>query len=199
MEFLRILLFRSSSPLPNLRWKGIALLLCLLPSVEVEATTAIRTDEPEAVKAALYVSFMRFAKWPDSAFADADAPIRIATYGRDPCDGWLEKIAEGKSAMGRRIEVFHINSIYEMPQAHALIVPKGEDLRGSELASLGPGTLIITESPRAFKDYGMILLQQVRDRFQFEVELERIEAAQINVSSRMLSAARVVHGHRKDF
>src|SRR5690242_1809710 len=62
----------------------------------------------------------RFVEWPATAFASADAPLVFCIFGRDPFDGALDQIANGKTINGRLLLIRRSSLPGELRSCHVV-------------------------------------------------------------------------------
>lgn len=149
------------------------------------------------VKAAFVYNFAKFVEWPRSAFADKDAPLVFCIIGRDPFNGELEHIVDGRSANGRRIVVRDDVSVSDGKACHLAFVPATEDEHVARIVPAlhsAPGATILTvgETDKFAAAGGMIRLFLEAERVRFDIDTVSAERAGLKVSSHLLKLARDV-------
>jgi hypothetical protein len=144
------------------------------------------------VKAAFLLNFTKFAEWPLSAFANAQAPLEICILGKDPFGHVLDDVAQGEVVSGRKIQV---RRILEPPTAQSCQVlfvdPAVKDMR-KVLGGLAPTVLTVSEGERFIADGGVIALVVDNRRVRFDINQTAADNRAVKLSSKLLSVARSV-------
>ena len=143
------------------------------------------------VKAAFLLNFTKFIEWPESQFADADAPLTICILGEDPFGTALDEVIAGELINGRKVIVERLK---EQPSSgcQVLFVNKPEKDARKIATSSGPGVLTIGEG-KDFIDAGGIIAFVVENRrVRFDINQRAAQRSNLRISSRLLSVARVV-------
>ncbi|MFD2112144.1 YfiR family protein [Thiorhodococcus fuscus] len=172
----------------------------LLSGLVAMPTNAGEPTREERIKAAIVYKVGKFVDWPESAFAAADAPLRICQLGDDPFAAALFGIA-GRVVQGRRV-VFQVVvpplaartrgcHILYLPRATAARVPRV--IR--ELA--GQPVLTISDIPDFARQGGMIALVRAGDRLGFEIAPAMARDAGLRVRAQLLDLADIVDNDHK--
>jgi hypothetical protein len=148
-----------------------------------------------AIKAAFLFNFSQFVEWPESAFADAEAPFVMGILGPNPFGAALDAIVEGQHVGGRPIEVRYLTDLRGLPDCHLLFVTRAAAALTPEVAALAVQYNILTvgDVPTFARRGGMVGFVMDRNRVRFEVNLGEIRRAGLNMSSRLLRLAAVVN------
>ena len=143
-----------------------------------------------SVKAAFLLNFVRFIEWPETAFADAGAPIHICTFIDNPFGDTLEKLVQGETASGRPLAVRNARGPAELAPCHMIFVPSSSDDRAAPVfRHSGAPAVVVGESNRFLARGGAVNLFIEGGRVRFDVNLGPIEQRGIRVSARMLQLA----------
>ena len=67
------------------------------------------------IKAAILYNFAKFASWPETAFNNAGAPLRVCVLGDDPFGAALDTL-HGKQVRGRPLATARIAAVHDAPQ-----------------------------------------------------------------------------------
>lgn len=194
----------------------ISLLLGALV-VPLVASTPAPADVERQVRAAMLLNFMRFTTWPESAFADADSKLVLAVVGTDPFGRVLEQtfgreVVRGRSiaisrlewpdrerfatesdfdaalvALRRELASAHVAYFVGCPREHLELL-----LVDSEL----PHLLTVGDERKCAEYSTALALDRDAGRVVFHANVRRIESLDVQVSSRLLSLARIV-GERR--
>jgi hypothetical protein len=142
------------------------------------------------VKAALLYNFAKFTEWPDAAFADPAAPLRMCVLGRDPFGPALNAIA-GKPIAGRTVAISRLAGVDGITDCQVLFISRSERDRLDAILERLDGRPILTvaDMPEFSRDSGIINLKIVAERIRFEVNVAVAEHAGLSFSSKLLVLA----------
>lgn len=145
------------------------------------------------VKAAYLFNFAKFVEWPESAFPDADAPLRLCVFGFDPFGDALAGLA-GKSIHERRLVIERVRQPERTDTCHVLFVARQESHRAAALfRQLTDSTVLtVTESENPEEPRGIINLVMRDNRILFQIAPGAAERRALRISSRLLQLAEVV-------
>jgi hypothetical protein len=149
------------------------------------------------VKAALLYNFAQFVEWPDRVFVSATDPLVFAIVGRDPFDGHLQRLLDGKSVNGHPIKIVAISQADQADlsgvHAHLLFLARSEDRGASRLVQQIRTSPILTvsEIPSFARLGGMIEVFEEDGSVRFEINRMSAEEAGLKLSSRLLALARI--------
>jgi uncharacterized protein DUF4154 len=177
-------------------WVGTV--MCVAPAAAQPA--AARASQ---LKAGYIYNFACFVDWPDKAFSTSTDPLVIAVVGRDPFDGNLGRMLEGKNVGDHPIAVVTFDRI-DAPEVarskyHVLFVSGSERgrLRGGLDSLRRRPILTISDLPDFGVDGGMIGLYHDGGTLHFEINRGAADEAGLKVSSKMLGLARLVNSRPK--
>jgi hypothetical protein len=149
------------------------------------------------VKAAFLLNFARFIEWPDSAFADAWAPINLCVFGANPFGGALERTVQDEVAGGRPFVVREMSTASQAAPCHLIFIPAAmEDRADALLREAASSAVTVGESRRFLELGGAINLVVEGGRVRFNVNLAPVEQRRIRISARMLQLASRVERSR---
>lgn len=155
---------------------------------------------PESqVKAAFLVNFPKYVDWPAEAFVQTNSPVIIAVLGRTEVTAELQKIITGRSINGRPLVLKPLASGEEPSGCHILFISAtAPELSPDVLARLtADAVLTVGESAEFLERGGIINLARREQKIALEVNLPAAERARIEISSKLLSVARVVKAKPK--
>lgn len=170
--------------------------LSLIAAFPSHAQNADSSDSSEyLIKAGFTYNFAKLMEWPSGAFAQPDSPIVIGVLGADPFNGTLDQVLKGKQANGRTFEVKHLKWGADLKGCNILFVGDSEAPHLDELFHSIKGLPILTigETPGFAQRGGIINFVVEDNRVRFEIDVDAAKQANINISSRLLSLATIVH------
>lgn len=146
-------------------------------------------SEPEdALKSVVVLNFLRYSKWPDG-----NGPLRVGVVGRASLLPPFRELLEGKSVNGRMVHVLEVNGAADPRCCHVLYIATENVARMRKLlaGTRGAHVLTIGESDRFLENGGAVNLMLVDGHIGFEVSLDALEEAGIQISSRLLHLGQV--------
>jgi hypothetical protein len=152
------------------------------------------------IKAGFIYNFAKFVEWPSTAFAEPDSPIVIGVLGTDPFGDIINHVVEGKKigARGFVIRRFkwskELKDQKDFKECRILFVSSSEKLHFEEIVDAVKGLPILTvgETPGFAERGGMIRLMLEDNRVRFEVNVDAAHYGNLNISSRLLTLARII-------
>jgi hypothetical protein len=172
-----------------------ACLLCATLVTPSRAQTASSSNSSEyLIKAGFTYNFAKLIQWPASAFPQPNSPIVIGILGVDPFGGTLDEVLAGKTVNGRDLVVKHLKWGADLKECKILFVSNSEMARMDEIFHIVKGLPILTigETPNFARRGGIINFVLEDEKVHFEVNVEAAKEADINISSRLLSLARII-------
>lgn len=173
---------------------GFAILAAAIP-LAFAGNGAQRASE-YAVKAAFVYDFSKFVTWPDRAFKSPDSPVSICVLGDNPFGGALDRIVAGKTVSGRTFRVLYPASAVEARTCQIVFISRSEQQQlKAILSELAASSALTIGDAAGYAAQGvMINLFLKDDRVRFEINDEAAQKAGIDISSKLLSLARLVGG-----
>jgi len=170
-----------------------ALLLSLAGPVNAHAGNAAL---PEAdLKALFLFNFAKYVEWPDTAYADANAPIRIGVIGDKKVTASLKAVIYGEMIGTRPLEILEVDSEQDIGMFHILFVAGSENRSHNILDSVKTKTVLtVGESEQFAESGGVIIFTKKENKIHFQVNLSAARQAKLQISSKLLSLADSVHG-----
>lgn len=147
-----------------------------------------------SVKAAFLYNFVKFVDWPAEAFKAGNDPIRICILGESPMDGALDETLRGRTFAGRPLVSIRISEPRQACDCQMLFVSASEQkpLRSILPNTRTTGLLTVGEADGFAEAGGMINLKLQDGKIRLEINAEAAERAQLRLSSKLLSLARIV-------
>jgi len=180
----------------TIRRLAAAAAVCVFSAMGLVTLQASAAGSPSAndVQAAYLFNFVRFVEWPDEAFDDASAPVKICVLG----DSSFTKVASdsiaGRSVGTRSVVVEPKDSVLGSRGCHILYVDASR--RGDEnevLATFGKRSVLTVSDTDGFaKRGGVANFVTVDDKIRFVINKKAADAAGLKISSRLLRIAQVV-------
>ncbi|MFA9476970.1 YfiR family protein [Phycisphaerales bacterium AB-hyl4] len=193
---------------------AMAMILVMVFIARPSSVMGQSIDENKAaqVKAGYLVNFLRFARWPEQAFADDESPLVIVIVEPDPLARVLDQMVRRLKVADRSVVVHRVSwperrdynshdqfararheARAAMRQAHLLLLPSEQLDRAAELLSaIGDAPVLTVGDGPVFMSAGVMLgFELERHRIVFHANAERIRESPVRVSSRLLSLARV--------
>ena len=158
------------------------------------ATARATAQEPipleYQVKAAYLLNFARYAEWPPTAFASPTSPITICLFGRDPFGRQLDETLDGRRVSGRFFRVVRSTRPGGEVCHVAFLGQVSVAIREAWLKALqGEPTLTVGESADFARAGGMIGFVLADETVRFEINVDAVETAGLQISSRVLTLA----------
>jgi uncharacterized protein DUF4154 len=165
-----------------------------------EASTQAReaSDSSEyLIKAGFIFNFAKFVEWPTTAFPQPDSPIVIGILGADPFGNIIDQIVQDKKIGGRGFVIKRLKwgaDVKDLKECKILFVGASERAHIDELVQLVKSLPILTvgETPGFAERGGVIRLVLEDNRVRFEVNVEAARQADLTISSRLLTLARII-------
>jgi hypothetical protein len=184
-----------TSPKPERRvHHGWLMLLMVLGSLIAPGTFGADEVASEAeVKGAFIYNCIKFTEWPQTAFPNDNAPIRIAIVGDDEFTETIKTMLKDKKAHGRSFEVKKIVTPADAKGVHVLFCPNSETKKFGPYYDIVKKTPVLTigESGQ-FLDAGGIINIIIEDQLRFEIHPEAAESANLVISSRLMRLAKTI-------
>ena len=181
---------------PQLRRLAAGALFSVLISGVTVAPASAQSLESR-LRASFLYNFTLFVEWPAGAFVSATDALVIAIVGRDPFEGNLERLLDGKKVAGHSIKVVSISLTDQKDlarvRAHLLFVARSEGRSAGSLVEQIRTSPILTVSdiPEFAHLGGMIEFFEEEGTLRFEINQRSAEQAGLKLSSRLLSLARI--------
>ena len=152
-------------------------------------------SNPEyVVKAAFVYKFASFVQWPDRP---GNFFLNICITGHDPFGGALERVINGKTVSGRRFQIRRLKRGDGPGDCQILFISSSERKRLPAIfdALQGSPTLTVGDVADFCESGGAINLTVVDTRVQLEINPAAVDRAGLQLSSRLMSLARIVRSH----
>jgi len=176
----------------------VALSVSLSWAPEAVAQTSDSSDSSEyLIKAGFIYNFAKFVEWPTTAFAQPDSPIVIGILGIDPFGPLIDRIVENKKIGARGFVVKRLKwggDLKDLKECKILFVGASERAHIDELMQIVKTLPILTvgETPGFAERGGVIRFVLEDDRVRFEINVDAAHEADLTISSRLLTLARII-------
>jgi len=160
---------------------------CLALALAALATAAVSDELPEyRLKAAFLYNFALFTEWP----ADVGSTLNLCVYGRDPFGEEIDPL-QGKPVGDRRIVVRRVTTVAGLKACQVVFIAdaSGDGISRVLSALSGATVLTIADTPGATKQGVALNMNVVQNKITFEANLSAARAANLKLSSKLLSLA----------
>lgn len=146
------------------------------------------------VKAAFLFHFTQFVEWPDSTFADADAPFCIGVLGDDPFGTTLDQIVKDETVHKHKISIKRSHDAADLKGCQILFVSNSEkDHLQQILSSLNESSILtVGESDGFTRQDGIINFYLDEKKVRFEIKPDAAKRRGLKISSQLLGLGRIV-------
>jgi len=147
------------------------------------------------LKAAILYNLTNFVEWPASAYPDSSAPTILCVLGRDPFGGLLTNSVPKEGGKGRPVVVRRVQPGKDIRDCHVLYISSSEKKAVGQIFSTLKGTNVLTvgEMSQFALNGGMIQFTLLDKQVQFDINLDAATHGGLQISSRLLALARIVH------
>jgi hypothetical protein len=184
----------------------LAMLVFGVQAGAVAAAEKVDLEKAAKVKAACLLNLAKFVTWPESAFADAKAPLVIGVVGEDPFGDVLEQTVKDKTVSKRAIEIRRVatlpakkesawsSTISSLQSCHILYMGKLDDARVDELlAELATKPVLTVGETSAFAESrGMVGFDLDNGKISIHVNQKKIEDVAMRMSANLLKLVKTV-------
>jgi uncharacterized protein DUF4154 len=170
----------------------VAIAAYALSSVVASTVRAQSAGEYE-LKAVFLYNFAKFVEWPTSASAGTH-DIVLGIIGTDPFGEILDQTISGKTVNGRWLVIRRFRRAEDAKDCQIVFISSSEKKRlDSILESLqGAHVLTVGETPGFAQQGGIINFVLEDNRIHFEINVEAADRANLKISSKLLSLAKIV-------
>lgn len=167
------------------------LVFTLLQIHPISAYGELHSARAREIQAAFLVKFCSYVKWPKEAFFDADTPITIGIFGRDPFGSTVDKIARSFKVNGRDIEIRRVTDPQAIPNNHILFIPASEMQKMDTITTaLSNRPVLLVGNSAGFLDQsGIINFVMIDKKIRFNISRTNCGKAGLEISSKLLSVA----------
>ena len=168
---------------------GVALVALMI----TPATTASAADD-DRLRAAFVLNLAKYVAWPDSVFADGDAPLVIGVIEDAGFRARLAESFAGKQVGTRGVEVRDVVDVADARNCH--LVYGGREARTTArslaLELRGAPVLSVAEYDRFAHVGGTVAFEIRQGKISFEISRSSADRGGLKVSSKLLRLATAV-------
>ena len=182
----------------------VALSVSLSWAPQAVAQASDSSDSSEyLIKAGFIYNFAKFVEWPTASFAQPDSPIVIGILGTDPFGNLIDRIIENKKIGARGLVVKRLKwdtDLKNLKECKILFVGASEKAHLDDLVQIVKSLPILTvgETPGFAERGGVIRFVLEDNRVRFEINVEAAHQADLTISSRLLTLARIIQQANAD-
>ncbi|MCU7834335.1 MAG: YfiR family protein [gamma proteobacterium symbiont of Taylorina sp.] len=146
------------------------------------------------LKSAFLYNFARLVDWPSNTFKTSMSPIRLCFIGNDSFDNALQAI-QNKKANSRPLIIKRNIAVSEIPHCQILFINQSEEDNLYNILDISAQYPILTVSDLAdfaHKSGHIHFFVKKNNTLSLEVNLDAIKQANLQISSRILSLAKIV-------
>jgi hypothetical protein len=144
------------------------------------------------VKAVFLYNFTQFIDWPPSTFNSADEPFVIGIIGEDPFGSYLDEVVAGENIGTHPIMVKRYKTIKDIGNCKMLFINTNDGEWAEKILESVSRKNILTVSDKAdfIKWGGIVRFYTDENKIRLQINVEKAKAAQLNISSKLLSVAK---------
>jgi hypothetical protein len=168
-------------------------LIGILPMLALCVATQARAVEENELKAAIIFNILLFVEWPDAVLPEAGGTLSLCMAANNRLSAAL-KALNHRAVRDLTLEVRELPPEGAAQPCHALFVEAADrvTLAAALRAQRAAGALVVSDDPDSPPDTTAIVLERVGSKLAFDVNLQPVRAAGLQLSSKLLRLARVV-------
>ncbi len=146
------------------------------------------------IKAVFLFNFLQFVEWPDSAFPNKTAPIRIGLLGNDQFGSAVEEAVRGETIRDRPLTVTRSRRVEDLTDCHLIFISESEEHRLDWILSqLYPRPVLTVSDLEGFaRRGGVIAFYPEGKKVRFEINVNTAQRLGLKMSSQLLNLGRIV-------
>jgi len=131
-----------------------------------------------------------FTDWPEGAFADPIAPLRVCVLGKDPFGPTLGTIV-GRKVGDRHVVTSYYANVEGVERCHVLFISRSKKKRLREILEhlQNRPVLVVADALNFMQAGGIINFTIVEKHIRFEINARVAERAGLKLSSKLLRIA----------
>jgi hypothetical protein len=157
------------------------------------SASALPQASPMEIRAAFVFNFAKFTEWPESAVAE-NAPIALCVIDDERASDLFRQVVKGRSVGTHGLAVRHLGLDDDVRACHVVYAPELDSNRASTLlAHVGTSAVLTISDYDQFARMGGVANFIVENGMvRFAINVDSVQRAQLRVSSRLLTLAKVV-------
>lgn len=174
---------------------SVAAVFVLGAPVDISAES--KAAQEYEVKAAFLYNFTKFVEWPAEAFKDAQSPLAICVFGKDPFGEALDLLT-GKTTGNRKIVIKRLTRLEDVEHCHLLFICISERERLPDILKTVEARKVLTVGDMmGFTEAGgAVNLVTSGNKITIEINADAAEKASLKISSKLLKLARIIRAGR---
>ncbi|MDA1016305.1 MAG: YfiR family protein, partial [Planctomycetota bacterium] len=159
----------------------VVLLLLVIPNSVARSQPSPEANDREAtLKAAYIYKFIKYVKWPATAFQQPTSPLVIGVTGESPVSNVLRVIVRAKSNSSTRpLRFVDVNTITEARACHILFFSKN----AADSSLIGKlkevPVFLVGETDTFLKGGGMMEFQVANNKIRLRLSMETVKRHQL--------------------
>jgi YfiR/HmsC-like len=176
-----------------MRFRTIRMLLAMvlvLPAMP-SSSSGVDAEAEDELKSIIVKNFLRYSTWPETV--PPSGPITVGVLGRTSFAQVLHGLLDGKPVNGRMVQTIELKSSSDSRRCHLIYVAtdKNAEIKQALQSVSSSHALTIGETDK-FLDYGGAVNLLLSDgHMGFEVSLEALDHAGIEISSKLLRLGQI--------
>lgn len=172
-------------------WTGGILFAILLALPAMPSSAGIDAEAEDELKSVVVKNFLRYSTWPETA--PSNGPITVGILGRTSFAQVLHGLLDNKSVNGRMVQVIELKSSSDPRRCHLVYVAtdKNTEIKQTLQSVRSTHTLTIGEADKFLEYGGAVNLLLIDGHMGFEVSLEALDRAGIEISSKLLRLGQI--------
>ncbi len=152
------------------------------------------------VKAGYLFNFAKYVEWPTNSLPETNSPIVIGVMDGTGALPVIQQVLSNKMAGDRPVIVKAVTTPEAMSGCHILFVCRSVKTTPHDVMAVlgGTPTLVVGESELFAERGGMIGFYPEDERLRFTLNLESVARANLKVSAKVASVARVVKSQKEN-
>lgn len=174
---------------------GLFLAVCAWALAVIPASVMAQPPSREyQIKAVFLFNFLQFVEWPDSAFPDKTAPIRIGLLGDDRFGSAVEEAVRDETIRDRPLVVTRSRRVEDLMDCHLIFISESEERRLDWILSqLEPRPVLTVSDVSGFaRRGGVIAFYPEGKKVRFEININTAQRVGLKMSSQLLNLGKVV-------
>lgn len=174
----------------------ISLFLVLVLLLPMPANGSGSTKNIEyKVKAAFMLNFAKFITWPNTMEKGKDEPFKICLLGKNQFGPALSSL-ERKRVGGKKVKILTHGKIDKPLTCKMIFISSSESRRVEEILMTlkGKGLVTVSDIENFAARGGMIEFVQVNGRISFIINLDALDAENLEIKASLLNLAQAVLG-----